>query len=236
MWVTLLWPRGRTWKAFVVTPPLILLPSAIAERKGKKSGGKGTLNFRESYFHLKHDRYFLLGKRERKIYFLQDRFYQKIWAGYSCYTGAGTQQWSQMSKCSFETILKVLDSISKEEGPGFICGSKSKWQRRSCFYQAKHPSPRASCIAVPAGPWVILWNLWGPHLWEPAKPMTGKMPPVHLYGQLPDHAKTCAFTLWHRPARPGSRSLLSVQACLCTYISTLQATGLANTCGCCHSQ
>lgn len=164
----------------MVTPPLILLLSATAKRKGKKSGEKGTLNFRESYFHRKHDRYFLLGKRERKIHFLQDQLYQKIWASYSCYTGAGTQQWSQLCKCSFETILKVLDSISKEKGTVFICGSKSQWQRRSCFHQAKHPSPRASCIAVSAAPWVILWNLWGPHSWEPAKLVTGKMPIVQL--------------------------------------------------------
>lgn len=171
LWATLLWPRGKTWKAFMVTPPLILLPSAIAGRKGKRVGKKG-LWTSESYFHLKHDRYVLLGKKKRKIHFLQDWFHQKIWAGYSSYTGAGTQQWSQLSKCGFETILKVLDSISKEKGPGFICSSKSKWQRRFCFYQTKHPCPKASCIAVSAASWVTLWNLWGLHLQESAKPMT----------------------------------------------------------------
>lgn len=76
----------------------------LQKGEGGKSGKKGIWTSKRGIFHWNKTDILCFTKEKE-----EDQFYPKLWAGNSCWTEAGIQQWPQLSKCSFKTVSKDLD-------------------------------------------------------------------------------------------------------------------------------
>lgn len=155
-------------------PSWLHLPSSCChlplQEEREKEWGKRDFELQRVIFIWNMTGTFYLGKRKEKYISYKTDFIKRFELVIALTLEQGLN--SDHSCLNVALKLSWRSWILLVKGPGFICSSKSKWQRRFCFYQTKHPCPKASCIAVSAAPWVTLWNLWGLHLQEPAKPMT----------------------------------------------------------------
>lgn len=177
------------------------------------------------------------GKKKRYIFFKTSSC-QKTWASYSYCTGAQTQQWLQLSKWSFKTVLKDLGSkitTLEEKGPGFVYCSRSKWQSGVHFHQAKHHSSRALPIPAPAVPRAKPRCWWRHHLRAPAKPVPRNIAIIQQYGQSWDHVETCALTLRGSDGAAGVWPVWMYMYAHTYEALTLRVTVLTNTQKYCHS-